>query len=70
MSSHKDFWGRVLSDGDRVAYLSHSRTSSEFCNGVVIGSTANFVKVADNGRITKVSPYKVIKRQEVTHDAK
>ena len=66
MNSHKDFFGVPLRDGDRVAYLSHGRNSSELCNGVVIGETACFVKVADNGSITKVSPYKVIKRPEVT----
>lgn len=57
-----DYFGRLLQLGDTVAYLHHSRTSSELRTGVIVDFTDCFVRVQDGHRATKlVAPYKVIR---------
>lgn len=64
----KDFFGNALKEGDQIAYLSHSRTSSSLNKGKIVGFTPCFVLLDENGwngKPLKVSPEKTIKRAVV-----
>lgn len=59
----RDFFDQELNVGDLVAYLHHSRTSSELRMSEIVGFTTAFVRVKDGPRDTRlVSPYKVIRK--------
>lgn len=62
----RDFFDQELKEGDLVAYLSHSRTSSELRMGFVDGFTKCFVNIREGtgplSYTTRVAPYKVIRK--------
>ncbi|WP_165678734.1 hypothetical protein [Metapseudomonas otitidis] len=62
----KDYLGQDLKVGDKIVYLSHTRTSSDLSTGRIAGFTPCYVKLESTSPWAKgkVSPEKVIKVPE------
>lgn len=57
----RDFLGRPIREGDRVVFIDHSSTSSNFKSGVVIKTNPKTVEIeSERGHKTRKEGYKVI----------
>lgn len=62
----RDFLGQVLEEGDRVVYITQSRTSAGLSKGTVVGFTTQFVRIYGKDHYgglgtAKHAPHRVVK---------